>query len=49
MSTGGDSGSLIVEANTQNAVGLLFAGSGQTTVFTPIDRVLSTLNVKFTR
>lgn len=45
MSQGGDSGSLIVDVNSQNAVGLLFAGSGTATIFTPIDRVLNKLGV----
>lgn len=45
MSQGGDSGSLIVEQNSQNAVGLLFAGSSSATIFTPIDRVLSKLGI----
>jgi hypothetical protein len=47
MSQGGDSGSLIVEDGSQYAVGLLFAGSGTATIFTPIDRVLAQLNVTF--
>ncbi len=46
MSQPGDSGSLIVAKDSQNAVGLLFAGSGAVTVFTPIDAVLSRLNVQ---
>lgn len=45
MSQGGDSGSLIVDTNSQNAVGLLFAGSGTATIFTPIERVLNKLGV----
>ncbi|MDZ4768621.1 MAG: hypothetical protein SGJ24_05795 [Chloroflexota bacterium] len=47
MSKGGDSGSLIVDAEGQNAVGLLFAGSDLATIFTPIDVVLDALNVTF--
>lgn len=47
ISQGGDSGSLVVDANSQNAVGLLFAGSPLATIFTPIDVVLSTLNITF--
>jgi len=47
ISQGGDSGSLVVDANSQNAVGLLFAGSPLATIFSPIDVVLSTLNVTF--
>ncbi len=45
MSDGGDSGSLIVDAASPAAVGLLFAGSSQATIFLPIDTVLSQLNV----
>lgn len=45
MSQGGDSGSLIVDALENKAVGLLFAGSNLATIFTPIDVVLNTLNV----
>ena len=48
MSQGGDSGSLVVDADSQQAVGLLFAGSGITTVFTPIQRVLERLQVTLT-
>jgi hypothetical protein len=47
MSQGGDSGSLIVDAVENKAVGLLFAGSAQATIFTPIDSVLAALNVTF--
>ncbi len=47
MSQGGDSGSLVVELGAPNAVGLLFAGSGTVTIFTPIDRVLNSLSVMF--
>ncbi|MBK8902732.1 MAG: hypothetical protein IPM53_16200 [Anaerolineaceae bacterium] len=46
MSAGGDSGSLIVATNSQEAVGLLFAGSTQTTIFNPIQAVLDCLNVE---
>jgi hypothetical protein len=45
MSQGGDSGSLVVDAATNQAVGLLFAGSNLATIFTPIDVVLNTLGV----
>lgn len=45
MSQGGDSGSLIVAGYSQEAVGLLFAGSLQTTVFNPIQTVLDMLGV----
>jgi hypothetical protein len=47
MSQAGDSGSLIVEFGASNAVGLLFAGSGTVTIFTPIERVLDSLSVMF--
>ncbi len=44
---GGDSGSLIFEQGTLNAVGLLFAGTRDGTTFaTPIDEVLSAFSVK---
>lgn len=45
MSQGGDSGSLIVDAAENKAVGLLFAGSNLSTIFNPIDRVLAALNI----
>ena len=45
MSQGGDSGSLIVDKDENVAVGLLFAGSSVSTIFTPINRVLDALNV----
>jgi len=47
MSQGGDSGALIVDSVENKAVGLLFAGSAQATIFTPIDAVLAALNVTF--
>jgi hypothetical protein len=47
MSQGGDSGSLVVHGDTPDAVGLLFAGSEQTTIFSPIQTVLDLLNVTF--
>jgi hypothetical protein len=47
MSQGGDSGSLIVARTSGEAVGLLFAGSAQATIFTPIDEVLDALGVRF--
>ena len=47
MSEGGDSGSLIVAADSQAAVGLLFAGSTESTIFNPIQAVLNCLNVEF--
>ena len=46
MARPGDSGSLLVDA-TNRAVGLVFAGSDQVTVFTPITTVLSLLNIHF--
>lgn len=45
MSQGGDSGSLVVDATENKAVGLLFAGSTLATIFTPIDVVLNTMNI----
>ena len=47
MSAGGDSGSLVVSGDTTNAVGLLFAGSAQTTIFSPIQPILDYFNVRF--
>jgi len=45
MSQPGDSGSLLVDGESQRAVGLLFAGSNQTTIYNPIDIVLELLAV----
>jgi hypothetical protein len=45
MSQGGDSGSLLVDGSSLQAVGLLFAGSDQSTIFNPIQKVLDTLKV----
>lgn len=45
MSQGGDSGSLLVSGETRNAVGLLFAGSSQATLFNPIKTVLNIMDV----
>ena len=45
MSQGGDSGSLIVAGDSLRAVGLLFAGSEQTTIANPIQAVLDCLNI----
>jgi hypothetical protein len=45
MSQGGDSGSLVVAGDSLRAVGLLFAGSDQSTIFNPIQTVLNTLKV----
>ena len=47
MSAGGDSGSLVVAAGTAKAVGLLFAGSNTTTIFSPIQPILDYFNVEF--
>jgi hypothetical protein len=44
MATGGDSGSLLLDKEN-NAVGLLFAGSSEVTVYNPINRVLATLKI----
>jgi hypothetical protein len=45
MSDPGDSGSLLVDSQN-HAVGLLFAGSDEVTVYNPIETVLSLLNIK---
>jgi hypothetical protein len=45
MSQGGDSGSLLVAGDSLQAVGLLFAGSNETTIFNPIQAVLDCLNI----
>ncbi len=45
MSAGGDSGSLGVEGSNK-AFGLLFAGSSQTTIFNPIDKVIDALGIE---
>lgn len=45
MSAGGDSGSLVIDAASNHAIGLLFAGSPQATIFTPIQTVLDMLNI----
>ncbi len=47
MSAPGDSGSLLVEQDGQRAVGLLFAGSDQSTIFNPISAVESALSITF--
>jgi len=47
MSDGGDSGSLVLDMDN-NAVGLLFAGSDNTTLSNPITHVLSKLSIEFT-
>ncbi len=46
MSQGGDSGSLLVAADSQAAVGLLFAGSEQSTIHNPIQAVLDALEIE---
>ncbi len=45
MSQGGDSGSLLVAGDSLHAVGLLFAGSNQSTIFNPIQAVYDCLEV----
>lgn len=45
MSDGGDSGSLVIDPTDNMAVGLLFGGSPQASLVTPIQVVLSALNV----
>jgi hypothetical protein len=45
MSQGGDSGSLLVDGTENKAVGLLFAGSNQSTIHNPIQAVLDCLEV----
>jgi hypothetical protein len=45
MSKGGDSGSLLVAGGSLSAVGLLFAGSNQSTIFNPIQAVLDCLEI----
>lgn len=45
MSSPGDSGSLLLNSNNY-AIGLLFAGSTSTTVYNPINTVLSALGIK---
>lgn len=46
MSQGGDSGSLVVAAAENKAVGLLFAGSAQSTIFNPMQAVLDCLEIE---
>lgn len=46
MSQGGDSGSLLVAGDSQAAVGLLFAGSDQSTIHNPIQAVLDALEIE---
>lgn len=45
MSNGGDSGSLLLSRNNKKAIGLLFAGSSQVTIFNNIHNVMMALNV----
>jgi hypothetical protein len=45
MSEPGDSGSLLVSSDDLKAVGLLFAGSDQVTIHSPIQPVLTALGV----
>jgi hypothetical protein len=45
MSQGGDSGSLVVHGDSLQAVGLLFAGSSQSTIFNQIQAVLDCLAI----
>lgn len=45
MSAPGDSGSVLVAADGPQAIGLLFAGSDQATIYNPIDQVLQRLEV----
>ena len=45
MGAGGDSGSLMYSLDGLKAVGLLFAGSSQVTIYSPIQRVLDALHV----
>jgi hypothetical protein len=46
LSQGGDSGSLVVDVSNR-AVGLLFAGSSNTTILNPISQVASKLGLQF--
>ena len=48
MSQGGDSGSLLVSCDKHEAVGLLFAGSDQATLYTPIQTVMKELEIEIT-
>lgn len=47
MSTGGDSGSLIVEQGTNRPVALLFAGGDTRTIASPIQPILDEFGVRF--
>jgi len=46
MSSGGDSGSLLVSQGTPNPVGLLFAGNSTSTVYNPIQDVINAFQSK---
>lgn len=46
-SLGGDSGSLLRDSNTGNAVGILYAGSANYSISSPIIPILEELNVSF--
>jgi hypothetical protein len=46
MSQGGDSGSLVMDLQNR-AIGLLFAGSDQSTIFNPIKDIVSLLDIEF--
>ncbi len=46
FSSGGDSGSLVVDGVTRRPVGLLFAGGGSMTFTNPIDQVISRLRIQ---
>lgn len=45
FSAGGDSGSLVVEADSKRPIGLLFAGSGNVSYVNRIENVISTFNI----
>jgi hypothetical protein len=45
MSQGGDSGSCLLDSDSDLVVGLLFAGSDQATIFNPIEAVFDCLDV----
>ncbi|GAG05381.1 unnamed protein product, partial [marine sediment metagenome] len=47
QSAGGDSGSLLLDKETKEAVGLLFAGSSSITVFNRATKVAELLGIKF--
>ncbi len=49
MSGGGDSGSVLVDTASQNAIGLLFGGSDKASIFNPIGAVLDHLNIEFSQ